>query len=199
MTTLTPAAAIRNAPERSFVRVTDLPGTATAKRQALSRAARDGELVAVRRGLYYRGVRTAYGMTTPSTAEIVREVLGSVGVGPAGYSAAREWGVTTQVPPFVHVATLRKVDAIGGVKQTLRRNVARAELNAKEIALLELLRAPEVYVEAGWSVLAANVQRAAAAGEIRVGRVREVARSEFDVAVRENVARLMGDVRPVAA
>ena len=136
MTTLSPAGAIRAAPEKSFVHVDRLPGTSAAARKAASRAAANGELVAVRRGLYYRGKRTRYGMTTPRVEEIARAVLGTRGVGPAGYSAARSWGVTTQVPPVWHVATLRSVERIEGAKQHARRNLARADLNEKEIALL---------------------------------------------------------------
>lgn len=49
-----------------------------------------------------------------------------------------------QVPPAWHVATLRTIDPIEGVTQHERRNLARADLNEKEIALLELLRSPEV-------------------------------------------------------
>ena len=45
-------------------------------------------------------------------------VLGRWGVGPVGYSAARAWGVTTQIPPVWHVATLRTVDPIDGLKLT---------------------------------------------------------------------------------
>lgn len=75
------------------------------------RAVRGGELTPVRRDLYYRGHRTRYGMTAPTADEIAREVLGSRGIGPVGYSAVR------------------------------------MDLNEREIALLELLRAPDECAE----------------------------------------------------
>ncbi|MEA5053254.1 MAG: hypothetical protein VB093_07415, partial [Propionicimonas sp.] len=78
-------------------------------------------------------------MTRPGVDEVAWEVLGETGSGPAGYSAAREWGVTTQVPASFHVATLWLTDPIAGVTQHSRRNKERAMLNPKEIALLELL------------------------------------------------------------
>lgn len=190
METLTPASAIRAAPEKSFVHVDRLPGSATAARKAASRAAADGELVAVRRGLYYRGKHTRYGMTAPRVEEIARAVLGNRGVGPAGYSAARVWGVTTQIPPVWHVATLRPVDAIEGVKQHARRNLARADLNEKEIALLELLRAPEVYIEAGWAAFAVKVREAVRAGTVSEDALRNTVASEHNAAVRTNFERL---------
>lgn len=191
---ISPAAAIRSAPVRSFVHVNRLPGTATAARQAASRAARSGELLPVRRGLYYRGAMTRYGMTRPRIEEIAREVLGAAGNGPAGYSAAREWGVTTQVPSSFHVAALWTVDPIEGVTQHARSNRERVTLNAKEIALLELMRAPEVYVEAGWNILASNVRDALSDGAVNEGRLRVAVAGERSISVRENFDRLISDL-----
>lgn len=197
MSVISPATAIRNAPARSFVHVNRLPGTATAARQAASRAARSGELMPVRRGLYYRGAKTRYGMTRPRIEEIVREVLGAAGNGPAGYSAAREWGVTTQVPSSFHVAALWTADPIEGVTQHSRGNRERISLNSKEIALLELLRAPEVYVETGWNTLARKVRDAFAGGEVVADRLRVAVASERNVTVRENFDRLLTDAAAV--
>ena len=190
MTTLSPAAVIRETPEKSFVHVDRLPGSSTAARKAASRAVKDGLLLPVRRGLYYRGRRTRYGVIAPRPEEVARAVLGSRGIGPAGYSAARAWGVTTQVPPGWHVATLRTVEPINGVVQHDRKNLARADLNEKEIALLELLRSPEVYVEAGWDTLVEKVRASLHAGEISAARLRDAVPGEYNRAVRDNFARL---------
>jgi hypothetical protein len=184
---------IREAPEKSFVHVDRLPGSSTAARKAASRAVKDGLLLPVRRGLYYRGHRTRYGTTTPRPDEVARAVLGTRGIGPAGYSAARAWGVTTQVPALWHVATLRTVDPIEGVVQHGRRNLARADLNEKEIALLELLRSPEVYVEAGWDTLVARFRASLRKGEVDLARLREAVPGEYNRAVRDNFARLGAD------
>ena len=148
----------------------------------------------IRRGLYYRGAKTRYGMTRPRVEEIVREVLGEAGNGPTGYSAAREWGVSTQVPSSFHVAALWPADPIEGVTQHARRNRQRASLNAKEIALLELMRAPEVYVESGWSALVRKVRDALACGEVVEVRLRVAVAGEWNVAVRENFDRLVSDL-----
>jgi len=187
----TPAAAIRALPARSFVRLSDLPGADTARRKAVSRAVESGDLLKVRRGLYYRGKATRYGMTHPSTADVVNVVMGSIGVGLAGFSAAREWGVTTQLPVSVHVATLKRVEGLGGVKQTVRSNLARADLNAKEIALLELMREPDVYVEAGWGALVAAVRDAIRTHTVRVSILRLAGHNEYDLATRSNLDRLL--------
>lgn len=198
MNTLSPAAAIRATPERSFVHVDRLPGSATAARKAASRAVGEGLLLPVRRGLYYRGRRTRYGLTAPRADEVARAVLGKRGVGPVGYSAARAWGVTTQIPPVWHVATLRTVDPIDGVKQHDRKNLARMDLNEKEVALLELLRAPEVYVEAGWDELVRKVRDAVKVGEVSVDVMRTVVPGEYNRAVRDNFARLESDALEAA-
>lgn len=186
-------------PEKAFVRVAALPGTPEAARKAASRAAREGDLVQVRKGLYYRGRRSRYGMTRPRIEEIVREVLGARGVGPAGYSAARAWEVTTQVPSVLEMSTLRSVHSISGVKQVLRRNLARVDLNEKEIALLEILRSPEVYVETGWATLVGKVRESAKAGEIREEMLRAALPGEGNVAVRANFERLTNDLTVAAA
>lgn len=194
MTTITPAAAIRSAPTRSFVHVNRLPGTATAARKAASRAAESGDILPIRRGLYYRGAKTRYGMTRPGIEEVVREVLGDRGCGPAGYSAAREWGVTTQVPSSYHVAALWTADPIEGVTQHARSNRERASLIAKEIALLELMRAPEVYVESGWSTLVSKVRNAFTDDSVSETRLRVAAAAERNITVRENFDRLLSDL-----
>jgi len=139
-----------------------------------------------------------YGVASPRADEIARAVLGTRGIGPAGYSAARAWGVTTQIPPVWQVATLRTVDPIDGVIQHERNNLARVDMNEKEIALLELLRAPEIYVEAGWDVLARKVRSALRSGEISSDRLREAVPGEYNRAVRNNFARLESSVLAAA-
>ena len=187
------ATAIRDAPPRSFVRVAALPGSPAAARQAASRAARAGELVAVRRGLYYRGVPTRYGMTRPKVEEIALEVAGTRGVGPAGFSAARAWGVTTQVPPVYTLAVLHPIDPIDGVRLVTRRNIARADLTSLEIGLLELLRDLDVLVEAGWPVLVKRVRAAIDDKRIRPTSLVESARGESSKSVRDALPRLLAD------
>lgn len=191
MDSLTPAAVIRATPRNGFVRVDELPGTREAARQAVSRAAASGELIKVHRGLYYRGVSTRYGSTRPRAEDVVREVFRGRGAGPAGFSAARLWGLTTQVPATEHMATLRRVEGVRGVKQTVRSNIERARLTAREIALIELLRNPEGYVEAGWGALVEEYRRARAANKVRESELRTAVRAEHSPAARSNFERLV--------
>ena len=187
---LSPAAAIRAAPARSFVRVESLPGTATTIRKALSRAAKDGVVVRVTPGVYYKGVPTKYGMTRPADAQALKVILGERGVGPAGYSAARAWGVTTQIPAVTELATLGARKKLKNVKLITRSNLRRADLNEMEIALLELLRDPATLVESGWDSLIERVKKAALGGRIRPQALRAALPGESSRAVRENFAKI---------
>jgi uncharacterized protein DUF6088 len=192
-----PALAIRRAAPRSFVHVSDLPGTNEAARKAASRATQSGELVHVRRGLYFKapGV-TRYGPVKPRVEDVVREVFKSPhsGFGPAGYSAARSLGVTTQVPAKFEVSALRKVDPITGVTQHLRSNPRRAALNEQEIAVLEVLRSPEHLVEGGITRLARKVNELSAAGAVRLRAISKASAGETR-AVKANHERLIAALK----
>ena len=96
------------------------------------------------------------------------------------------------------MAALRTVDPIEGVSQHGRKNLARADLNEKEIALLELLRSPEVYVETGWDALVDKVRASVRAGEISAERLRDAVPGEHNRAVRDNFARLETDALAAA-
>lgn len=64
----------------------ELPGTSAAASAALLRARRAGEVVQIRKGLFFKGVKTRYGMTRPNAEAIALAVLGPTGVGPTGVS-----------------------------------------------------------------------------------------------------------------
>ncbi|MDO8384673.1 MAG: hypothetical protein Q7T17_17070 [Microbacterium sp.] len=191
---VSPAAAIRAVPARSFVRVESIPGTSTTIRKALSRAAKDGVVVRVAPGVYYKGVPTKYGMTRPADGEALKVMLGERGVGPAGYSAARAWGVTTQIPAVTELATLGARKKLKNVKLITRSNLGRADLNEMEIALLELLRDPATLVESGWDSLIERVKKAADDGRIRPRALRAALPGESSPAVRDNFAKLGPDL-----
>ncbi len=133
---ITPGVVLRELPERTFVRISGLPGSNAARRNALSHAAADGDLIRVRNGLYYKGAKSRFGMTRPSSRDVAREVLGSDGVGPAGFSAARHLGLTTQVPAEMHLSFWGPIpEGIDGVRIHKRNNARRRWLNESEIAL----------------------------------------------------------------
>ena len=67
--------------------------------QALADLHTAGELRRIRRGLYWRGRRTAFGMTPPPATDIIEQITGlTYGIGPSGYSAALGSGSPPRSP-----------------------------------------------------------------------------------------------------
>ncbi|NMR32288.1 hypothetical protein [Crystallibacter degradans] len=175
---------LKELPVRSFVRAKELPGSPAAARNALFRAAKRGDVVRCSRGLYFKGPKTRYGMTRPGVLEVALEVLGAEGTGPAGYSAARAFGLTSQVPARVELAVISSLkQGIDGVKLYKRNNARRHGLSFLEIALLEVLREPAT-VESGWDSLIIAVRNAVKSGDVYLGRVAEAVPEESSPAVR---------------
>lgn len=188
----TPGKALARVPRGSFVRVSELPGTLAAKNSAVSRAHKAGELIAVRKGLYFKGVKTRYGMTRPSAEEIAAEVLGRTGVGPTGYSAARALGLTNQVPREPSLAVAGPVPtSVPGVKIARRNNMNRRALRYTEIALLELLRGDwETTVDEGWPALVSAYREGSESRTLRPRALREAIATERSPRARMNFERL---------
>ena len=194
-TATTPSKALAKVPRGSFVRVADLPGTLAAKSSAACRAHKAGNLVAVRKGLYFKGFKTRYGMTAPTPEEIATEVLGTTGVGPTGYSAARALGLTTQVPrePALTIAGPTPT-SLPGVKISRRNNMLRRNLRYTEIALLELLRGGwETTVDGGWPALVTAYRAAIQSGDIRPRALRAAIATERSPRARRNFDLLTAD------
>ena len=187
-----PNSYIANLPSGSYLRVGSLPGSPAAARTAIHRAAKRAELASVSRGLYYKGTKTRYGMTTPPPEDVALELLGRVGVGPAGVSAARAFGLTTQIPAMSELAAAGPVSTkIRNVVVHKRNNMSRRGLNYTEIALLELLRDWRHTSEADWSELAAAVRAKVADGKIRPRKVLSALPSEHHRSVAEATTALL--------
>ena len=191
-----PRAYLEASPVGSFVRTNELPWTKAAAGIAASRAARRGELVLVRKGLYCKGSRTQYGIDASHRRSNAEEFLGTRGVGPAGLSAARALGVTTQIPAKPEFAVVRggSVALQGMFRIHTRKNAARLDLTAQEIALLEVLRDPETLVESGWPALVRAVKELAAAAAIRLPVVAAAVRTEPNQSVRHWFGQLTVDL-----
>ncbi|MBF6215809.1 hypothetical protein IU487_32950 [Nocardia puris] len=189
--------ALQAAPVGSFVHTKDLPGSPAAAASAVKRARQRGELVRIRKGLYFKGVKTRYGMTRPPAEAIAAEVLGRTGVGPTGFSAARAFGLTTQVPAKPAMAvTGRSVPTGLPVRVNTRSNLARTSLRPLEIAALELLRGDwEITVDDGWPALVSAVGQAMGSGKLRWNKLVAAAEREHSSALRETMARLRDDLR----
>lgn len=190
---VSPGKALEEIPSGRFVHLNDLPGSSTARSCALSRARKAGTVLPIRNGLYFKGVKTRYGMTRPSSEDIAAAVLGNVGVGPTGVSAARALGLTTQVParPTLTIAGAAVPTSVPGVTVSKRNNMRRRNLRYAEIALIELLRGDwERTVDGGWPALVAAAVAAVRDGDINKEAVSDAIGAERSPAARENYERL---------
>jgi hypothetical protein len=149
---MSPGKALAALPVCSFIHVDRLLGGRGAATSAVSPAHARGELLRLRNGLYYKGVKTRYGLTGPKAEETAIEVSGRAGVGPTGYSAARALGLTTQVPARPSLTVAGPVPTgLPGVEVSRRNDMRRRELGYVEVAVLELLRGDwELIAEDGW-------------------------------------------------
>lgn len=171
---------------------------------ALHRMKEDGDLRPVRRGVYYKGRRTRFGITAPDPIDAAMEVAHSAGydggVGPAGYTAARMLGLTTQVPAVGEVSVPGRPPAdLPQVKFVSRSPRARRRLRPIEVAVLELLSSWPRYSEESWGTFIQRVRELAGVGELDVTAVRAAADGERHVKTRELADRLAGDLIDKAA
>ncbi|WP_287039380.1 hypothetical protein [Mycobacterium sp.] len=193
---MSPGAALTELPVGTFVRVDDLPGSRAAASCAASRAHKAGDLVPVVKGLYFKGAKSRYGMTRPTAEQIAHQVLGPAGAGPVGVSAARTFGLTTQIPAEPTFSVAGPVPTVRGVKVSKRNNMRRRELGWTEVALLELLRGDwRQTVEGGWDALVGAAHDAVRDGRIRLDRVGDAVDGERSPAARTHFNHLVEDLR----
>lgn len=118
----------------------------------LRRLIRAGELERVRRGVYWRGRKTRFGMVVPAPVEAVRKATGGrEAVGAAGWYATNLLGLSTQVSPVPVVAvSTRPPTGIRGVRlldRSSRAGRRTGRLNYLEVTLLEAIDGWDRYVE----------------------------------------------------
>lgn len=182
---------IERSPFRTFITTGEIGGSRRAVECEMSRLAAEGEIVRVRKNLYWKGPKTRVGIPLPRPVEIALEVAGA-GSGPAEISAAHSLGLTTQVPAVEVVAVPGRPPAPVRGARFVSRSVERRfhGLVPNEVALLEVLRAGPAVVEVPWIEVAKVARRLARAGVIRPAVIDEQVRAEHHVATRERWAQL---------
>lgn len=168
-----------------FWKPEDFPGAPLSIAKALSRLEKAGELRRIRRGLYWRGVMTPLGMAPPSAMKLTKELVGTRGVGPAEGSAALALGLSTHVPRRVTVAVPGRVpkspvETVRLVSRSASTKRLDERLRPAEVALLEVLRDWNRYVEEPTPEAFNRIGRLIEDRAIRVARV--VAASETEPA-----------------
>jgi hypothetical protein len=172
----------------------EFEGSQSSVAHELSRLAKVGELRHVRRGLYWRGNQTRLGMSVPSPEQLVNQLAGASGVGPAEWSAALALGLSTQHPrkdiiavPSRPPRSLRHVQMKDRSARVGRR---RWNLNRWEVALLEVLSDWQGLIEMPQDQAINRLTELVRSQNIRPDRLARAADTEAAV-VRENVRRLL--------
>lgn len=183
--------------------VVDQIGSRHAVELALTRAAGEGQLVPVRRGLYWKGAKTRFGTTRPDALDAALAVARvndfDSGVGPTGWSASHALGLSTQIPARTHVAVPGRVPAAPvGVQFHQRSPRGRRGLGVLDVALLEVLSQFPDQIEASWSELVERVRSLIEDGQIDLTKIKAAAFSQRNVAARDSVERLVADLRPAS-
>jgi hypothetical protein len=200
---------IDRAETNSFIVVREVVerlGARHAVELALARAARQGHLVLLRRGLYWKGRQTRFGSTRPdaldSALAVARTAGFSSGVGPTGWSASHALGLSTQVPARTHVAVPGRAPAPPpGVEFHSRSPRGRHGLGVSDVALLEVLSQFPGQIEASWEDVVAKTRVLVADGQVDVDKVLASARRQWGLAARGAADRLSDDLglsRPTA-
>jgi hypothetical protein len=133
-------------------RVEDFDGPPSAVNNELRRLVKRGELERLRRGVYWHGRRTRFGMVAAAQTDTVKKVVGSdEALGATGWYATNLLGLSTQVAPVETLAiTSRRPEGLDKVRVTTRAartERRRAKLNGLEVTFLEALQGWHRYVE----------------------------------------------------
>lgn len=195
------AANVRDRVMRSrdrFWHPADFDGSPDAVAQALHRLRASGELLHLRKGLYWRGTKTLLGMAPPPADALVKQVATERrGVGPAGASAANMLGLSTQIPgrPAFAVPTRVPESMPTGVMMVSRagcRNRVAANARPAEVALLEVLRDWNALVEVDAAAATGIIKSHLDHGALRAGALARLAGTE-PAPVRKGLATLLAD------
>lgn len=176
-------------------RIEDFEGSGDAIQAELRRLVRAGELDHVRRGVYWRGRKTRFGMTPASEGRVLRELLGRhTAIGAAGWYAANLLGLSTQVSPIEVLAITSRPPAgfphLKLIDRSGRLGRRDERLNELEVTILEALEGWETYVEEGAEKALVRFRDLIVNDDVRVVKLAAAAYSE-PALVRERLRHLL--------
>jgi Transcriptional regulator, AbiEi antitoxin len=176
-------------------RTEEFEGSRDAVQAELRRLVRAGELERLRRGVYWRGRKTRFGMTAADQVRALSEVLGKQAtIGAAGWYAASLLGLSTQVSPRRVLAMTARPPAGFNYLQMIDRSqrIGRhdARLSSLEVTMLEAIEGWEKYVEAKPERAVGRFLEMIGDGSVRVAKLVAAAKTEPAV-VRERLKWLL--------
>jgi len=156
--------------------------------RALDRLEQQGELRRVRRGVYWRGKRPDGGVSAPTPEQLVAQITGLAGVGPAGELALWALGISLSPPArtvvCVPARAPRRIEGIELRSRAGRTGRIEQRLSPKEVALLEVLEDTALHERAALEGLRP------ALADLRLERLVRAAASEPAI-VRQGLVNLL--------
>lgn len=178
-----------------FWRIEDLPGAPHAVTMELARLVKAGQLQRVRRGVYWRGHESRFGMVGAPAVSAVRQVVGErEAVGAAGWYATNLLGLSTQVSPVPVVAVTQRpptgFSAIRVVDRSRRTGRRDQQLNDTEVTVLEALESWDRHIELDNQTALDRFVEILRRDEVRVDRLALAAETESS-RVRERLRTVL--------
>ena len=182
----TSAASLRRrilASQGKYWHASKLTGPESTIQHILTELERDGELIHIRKGLYWRGTKTPLGMSPPPGGSLTTKVAKTTnGIGPAGLSASNMLRLSTQIPRHSWIAVPNRAPTPTGtitfVSRAARTGRTSAKLTPLEVALLETLegwdRIIEIPIDQAWK----RMRTMLSSHEIDASRLAKAARTE---------------------
>jgi hypothetical protein len=178
-------------------RVEDFAGTPKAVNNELRRLVERGELQRVRRGVYWRGRLSRFGMHSVDEAEAVQTVVGAdEAIGATGWHATNILGLSTQVSPIESLAVTHRVpeglSRVKVVSRTARTGRRKAGLSGLEVTVLEALEGWDRYVEVGPADAVRRFGQVLRRPDVRVAKLITASTTEPPV-VRERLRAVLAE------
>jgi Family of unknown function (DUF6088) len=173
----------------------------------LSRLAKSGDLIRVRRGVYYRPVKTIFGFSKPDPSSLADAVLRARNEPalPSGIGSYNRFGLTTQVSGVVSRATRNRIpeNSIPGVRllATPRPLDKQKGMRPEERIALDALRDIERIPDSGPADVLRRIGTLVRAGDLDFTRIARYARAEpprvraLLGALGDNLRRVIGSTR----
>jgi hypothetical protein len=176
-------------------RVEDFEGSSNAVQAELRRLVQAGELEHVRRGVYWRGHQSRFGLAGARQGEALRGLIGDKeAVGAAGWYATNLLGLSTQISPVeVLSLTRRPPTGFGDLRLIDRsRRVGRRDsrLNDLEVTFLEALEGWDRFVELSGDQALRRFSELLDNEQVRADRLVAATRTEPAV-VRERLRQVL--------
>lgn len=165
-----------------FWRPTDIDAPPSTVQRILADLVTRGELRHIRKGLYWRGIKTPLGMAPPPPEALVSQLANSNGAGPAGLSAANALRLSTQIPRRAEYAVVSRppsdTDLVHFVNRSARRSRSASKLSPTDVAALEVLDGWDRVIETGPREAMARLTDLIRSGRIDPSRLARASKTE---------------------